>query len=158
MSSIRQVQDKYYATGTLGSGKKFTVKKLRMGVGLKVAKKLNKIILPLIGGGIDGLKHDDYIHGAPKSFSTLALLLCEQLDQAQIEDLIVVLLEDFNVDGKDVDIDDYFSANYGELVEVLEFSLKENFKSFFTGKGIQAQLVDKLKEMLGLTQEELLQE
>lgn len=156
--SIQKTIDKFYATGTLSSGAKFKVKKLRMSVGIKIAKKLNKVILPLLGGTIDGLKHDDYIHGAPKSFSNLALLLCEQIDEAQVEDLIVVLLDGLTINNDEVDIDDYFAANYGELVEILEFSLRENFKSFFTGKGIQAQLVDKLKALLGLTQEQSLEE
>jgi len=153
--SFKEQQSKYMRDGKLSSGKKFTVKILRTMAGITVARKLNKIILPLIGGGADGLKHDDYIHGAPQSFTNLALLLCEQLDKAQIEDLIIVLLEDLSIDGKDVNIDDYFAANYGELVEILEFSLKENFGSFFTGKGIQALLTKKIKGLWDNTQSEL---
>lgn len=145
---IQDVVNKYKRTTTLSNGKKVSVKILRMTAGLAVAKKLMNVIAPAIGGTVDGLRHDDYIHGAPTSFTHLALTLCGQIDKLQIEDLIVVLLDEMTVDGKAVDIDEYFAANYGELVEILEFSLKENFSSFFTGKGIKARLIKTVQTLL----------
>lgn len=130
------------------SGKKFSVRILPMTEGIAVAKKLLNVIAPTTGAALDGLQHDDILHGAPKSLSNLAMILCSQIEKAQIENLITVLLQDFYVEGDEVDIDNYFAGNYGELIEVLEFSLEVNFKSFFMGKGIKARLMKGVQTLM----------
>jgi hypothetical protein len=130
------------------SGKKFSVRILPMTEGISVAKKLLSVIAPTTGSALDGLQHDDILHGAPKSLSTLAMILCNQIDKVQVENLIIVLLQDLYIDNQEVNIDEYFAANYGELIEVLEFSLEVNFKSFFMGKGIKARLMKGVQTLM----------
>ena len=155
MSDIQSALSKFRRQKTLENGKKIQIKVLRATAGIAVAKKLMNVIAPALGGAADGMRHDDLIHGAPTSFTHLALTLCDQIDKVQIEDLISVLLEDMTVDGKDIEFDDYFAANYGELIEILEFSLRENFATFFTGKGMKARF---LKVVQGLIVGEPLEE
>lgn len=109
--------------------------------GIPVARRLFNIVAPIVGGTLDGIKHDDFIHGAPKTFSELALTLCNQLGEADVSSLIFTLLEGMEVDGKKVDLDEYFSANYDEMIEILEVALKENFSSFFTGSGMKQRFL-----------------
>lgn len=109
--------------------------------GIPVARRLLNLIAPVVGGTLDGLKHDDIIHGVPKTFSEMSLVVCQQLDQIDASSLVFTLLENMEVDGKAINLDDYFSANYGEMMEVLEFALKENFESFFTGNGMKQRFL-----------------
>lgn len=148
MSDIQTALNKFRREKTLESGKKVGIKILRTTAGIAVAKRLMNVVAPAVGGAADGMRHDDFVHGAPKSFTHLALTLCEQLDKVQIENLITVLLEDMTIDGKEVDYEEYFAANYGELIEILEFSLRENFNTFFTGKGIKARFLKTIQGMI----------
>lgn len=148
MSDIQTALNKFRREKTLESGKKVGIKILRTTAGIAVAKRLMNVVAPAVGGAADGMRHDDFVHGAPKSFTHLALTLCEQLDKVQIENLITVLLEDLTIDGKEVDYEEYFAANYGELIEILEFSLRENFNTFFTGKGIKARFLKTIQGMI----------
>ena len=142
MSLAKSLANKFRRESTLSdSNKKFSVRVLPMTEGIAVAKKLLNVIAPTTGAALDGLQHDDIIHGAPRSLSNLALILCGQIDKVQIENLIQVMLQDLYVEGEEVNIEEYFSANYGELIEILEFSLKVNFESFFMGKGIKARIM-----------------
>lgn len=155
MSDIKTALQKFRREKTLESGKKVQIKMLRTTAGIAVAKKLLNLVAPAIGGAADGMRHDDMIHGAPKSFTHLALTMCEQIDKVQIENIITVLLEDMTIDGKEIDYEEYFSANYGELIEILEFSLRENFETFFTGKGLKARFLKTIQGVvLGQTPEE----
>ena len=142
MSSVKNITNKFRRESALSdSKKKFSIRILPMTEGISVAKKLLNVIAPTTGAALDGLQHDDFIHGAPKSLSNLALILCGQIDKVQIETLIQILLQDLYIEGQEVDIEEYFSANYGELIEILEFALRANFETFFTGKGIKARIM-----------------
>lgn len=152
--SLSKVVSGFRRKTKLSNGTSISIKVLRMSQGISVGKKLLNVIAPSVGGALDGLKHDDYIHGAPKSFSNLALMLCDQIEKVQVEDLIMTLLADMLVDDNEIDPDDYFAANYAELVEVLEFALKENFSSLFTGEGIKARLMKAYQTMMVSTQQE----
>lgn len=148
---LKDIASKYRRSKTLENGKKIEIKILRMTAGLAVAKKLLNLVAPAIGGAADGMRHDDFVHGAPKSFTHLALTMCDQIDKIQIENIIAVLLDELIVNGKVLspeEVDDYFAANYGELIEILEFSLRENFSTFFTGKGMKARFMTTIKNLM----------
>lgn len=131
-----------YADKKLSNGKKVRVKLLpAVSVGIPVARRLMDIIAPVVGGSLDGMKHDDFIHGAPRTFTEMAMTVCKQLEKAEVGSLVFTLLEGLEVDNTDVDLDEYFTANYGEMVEILEFALKENFQSFFTGDAIKQRFL-----------------
>lgn len=127
---------KKFKDTTLSNGKKVRIKILpAMSEGIPIARRLFSIIAPAVGGTFDGIKEEDS-YGTPRTFTELALTLCQQLDKSEVVQIIVTLLNNLEVDGKVVDLDEYFAANYGEMIEILEFSLKENFSTFFTGNGM----------------------
>lgn len=145
---------------TTVNGKNIRIKLLpALTVGIPTARRLLNIIAPAVGGTLDGLRHDDFIHGVPKTFSDMSLVVCQQLENAEVHQIIFTLLEHMEVDNKVVNLDEYFMGNYGEMIEILEFALKENFQSFFTGNGMKERF-HKVVGMImsGQTQEESSQE
>jgi hypothetical protein len=152
MASLKEVMGKGRKSFKLEeTGIEVSIQKLPMSKGINVAKELICLIAPTIGSAVDGVRHDDLIHGAPKSFSDLALVLVTQLDKVDILELIQLLLAGLLIDGDEVDIEEYFSGNYGELLEIMEFALRENFQTFFIGKGIKARLITAVKTLLAGT-------
>lgn len=111
---------------------KYQIELLPARKGLKLAMKLSQVILPTLGSSIDALDNTD-----GTGFTRVALLLVEQMDQFDVVELMDELLDNAVVNGKELDIDSHFIANYGELVEVLEFAVRENFESFFEAKGLK---------------------
>lgn len=145
---------------TTVNGKNIRIKLLpALTVGIPTARRLLNIIAPAVGGTLDGLRHDDFIHGVPKTFSDMSLVVCQQLENAEVHQIIFTVLEHMEVDNKVVNLDEYFMGNYGEMIEILEFALKENFQSFFTGNGMKERF-HKVVGMImsGQTQEESSQE
>ena len=94
------------------------------------------------------MKHDELLHGAPTTFTDFAMTLCSQLDDAKVIETVTVLLDGIEVDGEAINVDEYFAANYGEMVEVLELSIRENFESFFTAKGIKDRLLGTIQNLI----------
>lgn len=129
------------------NGKKYQITMLPALKAVGVGKKLLKVVLPAIGGTIDGLREDN-IYGTPKTFTDVAVALCTQLDDIDLDELIYALLNEASCEGKTIrDIDSHFQGEIGELIGVLEFALRENFSSFFTGSDFLAPLMRMLNGM-----------
>lgn len=122
--------------------------------GVQVALKLKGMALPLIGRGFDGLRDEDSLE-PPKTFTEMALILADQLENNDVDNLIFEnLLANVKVDGLLVtDWDDYLQCNYGELVPMLSFAVKENFQSFFTGNGWMTKIQTVAQKILGLKED-----
>jgi hypothetical protein len=144
---VQQAASKFNSDKEI-NGKRIQIRKLGALKGIKVIQQLSKVLIPLFGGSLDGFKHDDFIHGAPKTFAGLAMTIVESIDQLDVESLILDFTRDIRVDGEAIVFDDYFSANYSELLEVLEFCLKENFPDFFPKDGTTPQWVDKIISLI----------
>ncbi len=145
---LKQVADRTRREHTLATGNTVSIKLLKTTAGIAVAKKLLNVIAPAVGGAADGMRHDALVHGAPTSFTDMALTLCDQIDKLQIENVIAVLLDEVYINGDPINFEEYFQANYGELIEILEFALKENFQTFFTGKGIKARFLTAIQGLI----------
>lgn len=131
------------------NGKRVDIKMLKGRTkGIGTAMKLKKIALPLIGRGFDGLQEDDYLE-PPKTFTEMAVILSDQMERTDIDSLIFEdLLAEVKVDGELItDWDDYLMCNYGELIPMLAFAVKENFSSFFTGVGLMKKLQAHLQNL-----------
>lgn len=153
MEEIQNTVNKYQSTKTINNTK-YTINKLKMTDGLKTSQSILKLIAPTIGGAVDGLRHDEVLHGAPDSFANLALLFTQQMDKVDIIKIIHTLLFQMEVNGKSLDpnaVEDHFIGNYGELVEVVEFALEENFKSFFAQSGIKARFTKVFQTLVANT-------
>jgi hypothetical protein len=136
-------QNKFFRSKEI-NGKRYQITLLPALKAVGMAKTLSKVILPAIGGAIDGVR-DDGLNGPPRNFTDLALTLCTQLEDLDLDNLINTLMQGVMCEGKEVrDINTHFQGELGELVAVLEFALRENFSSFFTGN----DLIAPLKKML----------
>ncbi|QUF70051.1 phage tail assembly chaperone [Vibrio fluvialis] len=129
------------AQTTLKSGKKVQIYKLPASKGITIGMKLGKTFLPSIGQFLDGSSTGAGIH-----YESLALSLVQELDNFEILPIISELLKEMAIDGQEVNLDDYFMANYGELLEILVFALKENFSSFFAASGLLEQFLPNSKQ------------
>lgn len=120
--------------------------------GFRTAMDLAKVVAPVLGSTFDGVRHDEYIHGAPKTWTNMALLLIDQMDKIDVESLIFdKLLRGLVVNGQQVDIDSFFLANYSVLIELLVFALKENFGDFFGANGFKTRFLGTVKSMFNQT-------
>ena len=118
---------------TLIGGDSYAVKLLPAGRGMALSMNLIKLFLPSIATWADGVKREDFVMPEDVNvFSDAAILLVGQLDQFDIEGTISALMEGLMCNNEAVDWNDAFRGRYTELVEILEFSLKENFGDFFT--------------------------
>jgi hypothetical protein len=104
-------------------GKEFQIELLPAGEGITIAHKLSTVILPLVSfDGEEGLNLD---------FGKLATSLTTSLGDKDLLNVIKRVLKNLCVDGKEVVFDNYFRANYGELIKILTFAFEKNFGSFF---------------------------
>jgi hypothetical protein len=119
--------------------------------GFTTALTLAKLLAPVLGTVFDGVKHDDYIHGAPKTFQDMALLLVNQLDKVDIEVIIFdKLLRGLACNGAAV-TEAHWMGNYSELIELVVFALQENFGDFFGANGFKARFQETVKNVVNLT-------
>jgi len=102
---------------------------LRAFRGLFLARQLGKVLLPVLGSFMAPTEEDE---DPSVDFSRVAETLVESIDSIDVESLVKELLDGITIDGIEVDLDEYFMANYGLLLEIVAFSLQENFQSFFT--------------------------
>lgn len=164
MSEFEQITNKFRRETTIKVydshlkkevDKKIGIKILGLHLGWSVSQKLLQIVAPLVGGAVDGMRPADMFQEVPKTFTHMALTLCQQIDKAQSYELILILLDELTIDGKPFaspeELDQYFGGNYGELMQILEFSLKENFGSFFTGNGMKGRFLKVIQMIMGST-------
>lgn len=154
VQAIQQEKTKFQRSFQTEDGKTITINVLKGREGFRIGMNLLKVVLPVVGGTVDGINHDNVLHGSPKTFSGLAVLVIDQMDKLDVEQLVMRLIDGMQVDGQTVDFDEYFATNYAELIEIVSFSLKENFGSLFTEKGILPRLMGTVEKIMGQTQEE----
>lgn len=102
--------------------KDFQIELLPAGEGIAMAQKLSTLVLPILSNTNGEFSFD---------FSKLATALSVNISEKEFLLIIKRLLKGLCVDGKEVAFDDYFQANYGELLKIITFALTENFGSFF---------------------------
>lgn len=158
---IQELNEKYYKHIEINDNL-YKVKMIGGRKGVGIALKLKSIALPLIGQGLDGLKQEHKYFEAPQTFTQMAMILCQQMEHNEIESLILdsILYEvsiKNNQTGKFeiIDWDEFLIANYGALIPLLAFALKENFQSFFTGNGMMKGILSKLQSLWGSSQEDI---
>ena len=156
---LKELNDRYYKHIEI-EDELFKVKMVGGRKGVNIALKLKSIALPLIGQGVDGVKAENMAYETPQTFTQMALMLCQQMEHASIESLILdeILYEVSIKDGDNwvkLDWDEFLIANYSTLIPLLTFALKENFQSFFTGNGMMKGILSKLRTMLSSQEDTL---
>lgn len=140
MSELDKIKNSIQRTITLESGKSYTIQILKGRTGMRIGTKLLKTAGPVMGKVADSLLAEDAdLYGEDNKFEKVAEAIMGCLDDLEFDKLVDDLLAYAKVQEpdqlpRDLNIDEDFAANYGELVELLAFSIKENFGSLFTGK------------------------
>ncbi|XAO54237.1 tail assembly chaperone [Yersinia phage vB_YenM_P778] len=94
--------------------------------GLKMSTKLSKIAMPTVSklfDTTDKKKKINLVEVLPE--------LIGMVDELELGDMVSKLFENATVNDFPLQVDSYFSGNYGELIDFLAFALEANFKSFF---------------------------
>lgn len=119
--------------------KQYQIYLLPTGEGLRIAKTLAQTFLPMWGEFLGAYNTGEL------DYHSLALALVTELESFDVEALTRRLLKELSVNGAEINFDEYFRGNYGELVEITAFAIKENFGSFFAAKGLFASLLPKVE-------------
>lgn len=118
--------------------KQYTALTLPALEGLQTGTKLFKVLAPSLGSVLDGLQHDDILHGESRSFTNIAETIVTHLDESVVIEAIQKVTEGMTCNTTPVNFDAHFSANYGEMLEVLQWLFMENFESFFEQRGLKS--------------------
>lgn len=125
---------------TVIGGKQYAISVLPARKGFTVARKITNILLPVLGEGMDSMSDKALLSG--QGLGSAAKILVNQMEDADVDSIIFdQLLVGASCNGQAIDPDTHFMANYGEMIELIEFSLRENFESFFTAKGLMTRLM-----------------
>lgn len=71
--------------------------------------------------------------------------MMEKLAEVDTADLVKTLLTDLRKNDKPVEFDDEFSGDYGILMKLVAWSIRENFGSFLKGNPVLDGLVKKVQ-------------
>ena len=108
-------------------------------------QQLLKLGLPSAGAAVDGMVFADEFSDN-QTWQAVAIHMVRQFDDVDILEIIKELLQTLEVDGTPVDFDSYFRGRLDLLISVIEFALKENYGSLFTGSSLMKKLLQYMKE------------
>jgi hypothetical protein len=115
------------------NGKRYTIKLLPARNGIVIGTQLIKTFLPALAAYADGAKKSQLVMPEDDNiWTSVAMLLVNQMDKINVLDIIDILLENLSENGSSVKWDDAFVGNYSGLLQIIEFTMKENFGDFFT--------------------------
>lgn len=115
--------NKRIRTKEFEDGKRLTITVLGATEGVLLANKLAKTFIP----AYKQLYKPDGKFDLMEAFQALV----EGLGEIELNKVIARLFASATVNDFPLNTDEYFSANYGELIDFLGFALTENFGSFF---------------------------
>lgn len=103
--------------------------------GMGYMKRLTKVAGPSITA-LFKQEENESIDTAENAFGKAVELLCENIDKDDVVDLVKAIVSSVRCNGKDINFDTHFSANYLELFKLVFEVLKVNYGSFFMQSGI----------------------
>ena len=109
----------------------YSIKLLSPYTSVQVAQKIMDVALPVATMMIDQGKAQDTWGEDGTPLTSLALLLCQQLKEADVLALIKLLLDGCEKDGVAIDPEEEFAGEVYDFYALLGFALKENFSDFF---------------------------
>lgn len=114
--------------------------------------KIARAVLPSAGSMIDSFVSNtdmEFSELPPQTFSGSLYFLSENLDEQNYTNLVDKLLGSLIVDGKEIeDWSDHFDEHPEDFLEILVWSGRENFESFFMGSTMLAPLKSKITEVV----------
>lgn len=113
------------------NGKKVNIILLGARDGIKMSMKLGKIVVPTFAQMLSSLTDKDKKEAPMVPFKELVEACFDRIEEINLEEMATLLFQGATVDDFPLNIDTYFQANYGELIDYLAFALEANFGSFF---------------------------
>ena len=102
-------------------------------------------------GGLKGKAEGNLLDLDAGMMGEAVAKMTDRLAEPKTVELIKTLLTDLRKNDARIEFDDYFAANYGELAELLFWSLKENFGSFLAGSSLFGSLAKKVQKSMSET-------
>lgn len=132
------------------NGRSYSIQLLPGTVGLNTAQKIIKALGPALGVILDSPNQDEVVFAEDNTFFTdVAIAIVSSLDNLDLEHTVKNLLMNSYCDGQKIDFDKHFMGNYGNMIALVEFTMKENFGDFFTSylkaKGLE---IHTLRQMM----------
>lgn len=121
-------------------GIEYEVTLLNTSRAFNVMQQLMKLSLPSIGAAADGFMFGDEFTES-QTWQAVAIHMLNQMDSVDTLGIVKELVKTLKSDGIPVDFDTYFRGRLDLLVKVLEFVLKDNFSSLFTGTSLMNELL-----------------
>ena len=115
------------------NGKTYTLKLLPAIKGMMMGKRLISTFAPALGVLMDTSTEDTIYANEQTLCTDLAVAIVTQLDQLDLEQTILDLLAGMQCEGKQIEFNSHFQANYESLLSCVEWAIVENFGGFFTG-------------------------
>jgi len=138
-------------------GASYTITVLGAKDGMRVGVELASMMLPSIGVMLDDQDAREGGFESEELFLALATSLVSSVDSNHIVSLFETLLGDVYKGSQPIDYDDEFQGELANYILLVEFALKENFAdffpTFFKAKGLEIPSLGKMKQMLGLPQD-----
>lgn len=117
-------------------------------VGLETFSKVVDLVGSPLGVAVGGIKDEEKFDMSNELFGKAVAKMASGLASPSTTKLVKTLLTGLRRDSQKVGFDDYFSGNYGELMELLWWSLRENFESFLSGNPAVENLVAKAQALM----------
>lgn len=140
-------------------GKTYSIMLLSAIKGMTIGQKLIEAFSPAAGIVFDKSQEEDSLFNENTTFRDIAVAITARLDRLDMPNTVRDLFQGLACNGQQVNFDEHFRGNLGEMLLVLEFALKENFGDFFTkylkAKGLE---IHTLREMMAPLKEENLEE
>ena len=150
---LQDIANKFVSKTTINE-KEYEIQKLGGLVGFKLSLQLSKVLLPVFGGVVDGIRSQDE-YDAPETFTEIALTLCDQINKIEVDNLITAMLTGSKCNGQPItNLDDQFQGEIEVLIALIAFALKENFAKVFMENPLLTPWLDKMKGLMDTTSEE----
>lgn len=127
-------------------GARWEMNTLPATTGLTCLTQIAAIIGAPAGAAASGLNQQGGLLGMDAGLMGEAVAkMTQRLADPQTVELIKSLLNGVRRNDKPVEFEDYFAANYGELMQVVAWSIRENFGSFLAGNTFLGGLAGKVQ-------------
>lgn len=127
--------------------KTYGIQLLPATAGLQLGNRLIKGFAPTLGVFLDNEENTEFSL-EQTLFTDAAIALTRHMDDMDVVAIIKGMLAGLTCNAKPVEFDQEFRGNYGTLMAIVEFALKENFSDFFTdylkAKGLDTETLRSL--------------
>lgn len=140
------------------AGDEFTIQRLGLQDSWQGQALLAEVLLPLMGAGIDEKTQteDSLIYHKSSFFKDSFSHIAKIISDPRVFELATKMLRGAEVNGREINLEQYFAADIETFNEVFMWCLEVNFSSFFGSNknGILQSIIGKTMTVMGASVEE----